>query len=76
MINRVSSYFPKGGHSAKNNINTLKVKHLRNSDTKLLGANFEGHTKQRCTLMLNVDSVGSPFTYSFYFTINIFISYL
>ena len=39
MVNRVSSYFPKGGHSAtetelKNNINTRKVKRHRNSDTK------------------------------------------
>ena len=39
MVNRVSSYFPKGGHSAteteiKNNMNTRKVKRHRNSDTK------------------------------------------
>ena len=34
MVNRVSSYFPKGGHSAtetelKNNLNTRKVKRHR-----------------------------------------------
>ena len=38
MVNRVSSYFPKGGHSAtetelKSNMNTHKVKRHRNSDT-------------------------------------------
>ena len=38
MVNPVSSYCPKGGHSAteteKNNMNTRKVKRHRNSDTK------------------------------------------
>ena len=37
MVNRVSSYFPKGGHSAtetKNNINTHKVKRHRKQTTE------------------------------------------
>ena len=38
MVNRVSSYFPKGGHSATktelNDIYTRKVKRPRNSDSK------------------------------------------
>ena len=39
MVNRVSSYYPKGGHSAtqaelKKDINKRKVKRHRNSDTK------------------------------------------
>ena len=39
MVNRVSSYFLKGGHPAietepKNNMNTHKAKRHRNSDTK------------------------------------------
>ena len=38
MVNRVSSYFPKGGHSdietELNNMNTCKVKHHLNYDTK------------------------------------------
>ena len=36
MTNRVSSYFPKGGHSvtAKNNMNTHKLERHRNFDTK------------------------------------------
>ena len=33
MVNRVSTYFPKGGRT-KNNMNTRKVKSHRNSDTK------------------------------------------
>ena len=42
MVNRVSSFFPKGGHSAtqtelKTNMNTRKVKRHRNSDTKNTG---------------------------------------
>ena len=42
MVNRVSSYFPNGGHSAtktelKNNMNTHKVKRDPNSDTKKKG---------------------------------------
>ena len=46
MVNRVSSYFPKGGHSATQtelkiiNMNTRKVKRHRNSDTKT-----ENHNK-------------------------------
>ena len=38
MVNRMSSYFPKGGHSATEtelkNMNTRKVKRNRNFDTK------------------------------------------
>ena len=39
MVNQMSSFFPKGGHSptqnrTKNNMDTPKVKHHRNSDTK------------------------------------------
>ena len=39
MVNRVSSFFPKDGHSAtetelKNNMNTHNVKRHQNSDTK------------------------------------------
>ena len=38
MVNRLSSYFPKGPLSnptrTKNDMNTPKVKRLRNSDTK------------------------------------------
>ena len=39
MVNQVSSFFPKGGHTTtqngtKNNMDTGKVKHHRNSDTK------------------------------------------
>ena len=42
MVNRVSSFFPKSGHSAtqtelKTNMNTRKVKRHRNSDTKNTG---------------------------------------
>ena len=48
MVNRVSSYFPKGGNTAtqtelKNNINMHKVKRHRNSDTKKQAT--ENHNK-------------------------------
>ena len=39
MVNRVTSYFPKGGHSATETElkkNTRKVKRHRNSDTKTM----------------------------------------
>ena len=39
MVNRVSSYFPKDGHSAAEtelkNVNIRKVKRHRNSDTRV-----------------------------------------
>ena len=34
MVNRVSSYFPKGRNQTKNYMTTHKVKRHRNSDTK------------------------------------------
>ena len=34
MFNRVSSYFPKGGHRTKNNMNTRKVKRHRKQATE------------------------------------------
>ena len=62
MVNRVSSYFPKGGHSAtqteiKINMNTRKVKRHRNSDTKKQAT--ENHKKttasERSVMNKNVE---------------------